>query len=141
MNQASNAQRALWMVLITSLAAPLFAGLFFALLGLARPLTDFLLQGTAGLPLGEAAVHAFTWAALPATVTGIGLTPFVLQHGGYTWLHAAVAGVLAFMASTIIFPFDAGAAMPVLAFLAGLLAIGMRQLLIVAGIILDQRGP
>ncbi|WP_343062298.1 hypothetical protein [Hyphomicrobium methylovorum] len=141
MNEVSNVQRAIWMTLITSLATPLFASLLFMALGLARPFTDFMLQSTEGLPIGEAAVDVFTWAALPSTVAGIGLSPFVLQHGGYTWLHAAVGGVLAFMASAIIFPIDAGGAMPLLAFLAGLIAIGMRQLLIAIGIILDRSGP
>ena len=59
-----------------------------------------------------------------------GLTPYVLESGTYGWLHAAVAGVLAFGASTIISPFGAGPMMPLLAFLAGLIAIGMRVMLI-----------
>jgi hypothetical protein len=134
-NSVSNVQRALWMVLITSLAAPFFAGLIVVALSLLSPATDFLLPARVGETLGEAGVDAFTWSAFPATVAALGLTPFVLQHGTYTWLQAAVAGVVAFMAGAIIFPFPVGPALPFLAFLAGLVAIGMRAMLITGGIL------
>ena len=137
MNDVSNGQHALWMVLITSLAAPFFASLISVGLALARPLTDFAMPEAPTPAIGEFAVDVFAWSALPATVAALGLTPFVLQQGTYSWLHAAVAGVLAFTASAIIFPFPNQAALPVLAFLAGLIAIGMRRLLITAGILLD----
>ncbi|MBS0232955.1 MAG: hypothetical protein JSR99_05670 [Proteobacteria bacterium] len=129
--------RALWMVLITSLAAPFFAGLIVVVLMLLSPATDFLLPPPSGEALGDVAVGAFVWSALPATVAALGLTPFVLQHGTYGWLEASVAGVVAFAAGAIIFPFEAGHALPLLAFLAGLLAIGMRSLLIMGGILRD----
>jgi hypothetical protein len=106
-------------------------------LALGRPATDFLMPEAVG-PLGEFAVDVFAWSALPATVAALGLTPFVLQHGSYTWLQAAVAGVLAFMAGSIIFPFPLQAALPFLAFLAGLVAIGMRAMLINGGILLEN---
>jgi len=136
-NDVSNGQRALWMVLITSLAAPFFASLASVALALARPLTNFLMPEAPMPAIGEFAVDVFAWSALPATVAALGLTPFVLQHGTYSWLHAAVAGVLAFTAAAIIFPFPNQGALPVLAFLAGVIAIGMRGLLITAGILLD----
>jgi hypothetical protein len=132
------AQRALWMVLITSLAAPFFASLLVMALTLASPLTDFLLPPRGDAPLGEIAVGAFAWSALPATVAALGLTPFVLQHGTYSWLEAAVAGVLGFMAGAIIFPFAAGGGLAFLGFIAGLLAIGMRAALIGGGILLGE---
>lgn len=141
MNDVSNGQRALWMVLITSLAAPFFASLACIGLALARPLTEFLMPGAPTAPLGEFAVDVFAWSALPSTVAALGLTPFALQHGSYSWLHAAVAGVLAFMAGAIIFPFPAQGALPFLAFLAGLIAIGMRWLLITGGILLETPKP
>jgi hypothetical protein len=134
-NKLSNTVRALWMVLITSLAAPFFAGLVFVALQLISPATGFLLPPHPGEALGDVAVDAFVWSALPATVAALGLTPFVLQHGTYGWLEAAVAGVVAFAAGAIIFPFAAGSALPFLAFLAGLVAIGMRSLLIMGGIL------
>lgn len=136
MRKVSNGQRALWMVLITSLAAPFFAGLIVVGLSFAGPVGVFLLPPQGGVPLGEVAVNAFAWSALPATVAGLGLTPFVLQHGSYTWLEAAVAGVLGFLAGAIIFPLGEGGSPPFLAFLAGLIIIGLRALLVAAGILL-----
>ncbi len=126
------------MVVISSLAAPFFAGLIFIGLQLLSSATDFLLPPRGTEAIGEVAVDAFVWSALPATVAALGLTPFVLQHGTYTWLQASVAGVIAFMAGAIIFPFPAGNALPILAFVAGLVAIGMRALLIVGGILLKE---
>jgi hypothetical protein len=131
----SNAQRALWMVLITSLVAPFFAGLMEVGLSLLSPALDFLLPPRGGEPLGEAAVDAFVWGTFPSIVAALGLTPFVLQHGTYTWLQAAVAGVVGFGAAAIIFPFAAGGALPFLAFIAGLIAIGLRAVLIAGGIL------
>lgn len=137
MNDVGNGQRALWMVLITSLAAPFFASLVCIGLALVRPVTEFLMPEAPMPPLGVFAIDVFAWSALPSTVAALGLTPFVLQHGSYSWLHAAVAGVLAFMAGAIIFPFPSHGALPFLAFLAGLIAIGMRKLLIAGGILLE----
>ncbi len=85
--------RALWMVLITSLAAPFFVALIVVGLQLLSPATDFLLPFRGTEPIGEFGIDTFVWSALPATVAALGLTPFVLQHGAYTWLQAAVAGV------------------------------------------------
>ncbi len=135
MTDVTNAQRALWMVLITSLAAPFFASLIDVALTLASPLFDFVLPPRAGKALGEVAVGAYAWGALPSTVGALGLVPYVLQSGTYGWLQAAVAGVIAFAAAHIVWPIPAGAAMPFLAFLAGLVAIGMRAMLISGGIL------
>ena len=135
MNDVTNGQRALWMVLITSLAAPFFASLADVALTLASPLFDFALPPRASKPLGEVAIGAFAWGALPATIGALALLPFVLQHGTYGWLHAAIAGVLAFAAALIVWPFAAEGAVPYLAFLAGLVAIVMRAVLIGGGIL------
>ncbi len=131
----TNAQRALWMVLLTSLAAPFFAGLLDVALTLAAPAFDFALPPRLQKTVGDVALGAFAWSAFPATLAAVGLSPFVLQSGSYGWLHAAVAGVVAFTAAVILFPFDHGGSLPYLAFFAGLVAIGMRSLLISAGIL------
>lgn len=65
-----------------------------------------------------------------AMIAALGLTPYVLQRGTYGWLHAAVAGVLAFMAAMLIWPFPAGHSVPFLAFLGGIVAILMRAMLL-----------
>ena len=137
----SHGQRTLWMVLATSLAAPFFASLIYvgltALASVLGHYADLLLPSVGAEPLGEVAVDAFAWSALPATVAGLGLSPFVLEHGTYSWLQAAVAGVLGFAAGAIIFPFGSvGASLAPLAFIAGLLAIAMRAVLISSGILL-----
>lgn len=129
-NDVSNGQRALWMVLITSLAAPFFASLVAVAMMLAGSMLDGLLPPRAGRSIGEAAVGAFAWGALPATIAALGLTPYVLHAGTYSWLHAAVAGVIAFTAAVILWPIEAGGALAFLSFLAGLVAIGLRSMLI-----------
>ncbi len=130
MNEPTNSQRAMWMVLITSLAAPFFASLVEVGLTLASPTFDFALPPRGGKPLGEVAISAFAWGAIPATAAAIGLVPYVLQAGTYTWLNAAIAGVLGFFAAALIVPFGSGPAMPFLAMLSGLTAMGMRAMLI-----------
>ncbi len=128
------------MVLITSLAAPFLAGLIVIGLLLLGSSAAFLLPPHPGEAIGEVAVDAFVWSVLPAIVAALGLSPFVLQHGTYNWLQGSVAGVIAFMAGAIIFPFAAGSALPFLAFLSGLVLIGMRVLLIAGGILREEPG-
>ena len=130
MPKISNKQRALWSVLITSLAAPFFAGLIAVALAIGAQVSGFAIGPQGDAALGDTGLAAFAWSALPATIAALGLTPYVLESGTYGWLHAAVAGVLAFGASTIISPFGAGPMMPLFAFMAGLIAIGMRLMLI-----------
>ena len=135
MDEVTNGQRALWMVLITSLATPFFVSLLVVALALLGPLFgSSMLNGEHG-GLGEVVVGAFVWTSFPATVAALGLVPYVLQSGTYSWLHAAVAGVVAFGAAAIIWPIVSGSAMPFLAFVAGLAAVGMRAMLIHGGIV------
>jgi hypothetical protein len=130
MDGIANSQRAVWMVLITSLAAPFFASLVDVALTLASPLFDYALPPRESRSIGEVAMGAFAWGAMPSTVAALGLLPYVLQTGTYGWLQAAIAGVLAFFAGALIVPFGAGPAMPFLAFLSGLVSVGMRVMLI-----------
>lgn len=123
------------MVLITSLAAPFFAGLIAVALSIIATIAGWQLGSAATQSPGETAIAAFAWSAIPATIAALGLTPYVLQSGTYSWLHAAVAGVLAFGVSTIIAPISAGPFMPLLAFIAGLIGVAMRAILIRGGIV------
>lgn len=136
MNTTSNKQRALWMVLITSLAAPFFAGLIAVAVSLVAHVTGWVEMPGGALSLGDAGIATFAWSAIPATIAALGLSPYVLQSGTYSWLHAAVAGVVAFGVSTIIAPIPAGPFAPMMAFLAGLIAVGMRAMLVRGGILL-----
>jgi hypothetical protein len=133
----THAQRALWMVLITSIAAPFFASLIFVALSLLSPIFDAILPvRAADEPLGAAAVSAFAWSALPALAAAIILLPFVLQTGTYGWLAAATAGVFGFAAGFFVFPFAASTSPAYLAFIGGLIALGMREMLIRGRILL-----
>lgn len=124
------------MVLITSLAAPFFAGLAVVALTIAAQAAGLPMTDGAAPSLGETGIATFAWSAIPATLAALGLTPYVFQSGTYSWLHAAVAGVIAFGVSTIIAPVNAGPFMPLLAFLAGLIGVAMRAMLIRGGILL-----
>ena len=121
--------------MITSLGAPLFAALVDLALTFAGSPFDGVLPSRMGKGIGEVAVDAFIWSALPATVAAVALVPYVLQQGTIGWLHAAVAGVVAFTAGAIIFPLDQPASLPVLSFIAGLVALIMRLVLISAGVL------
>jgi hypothetical protein len=123
------------MVVIMSLAAPFFAGCIELALRLAGPLAEYLLPTSDGAAPGKVAVDAFVWSILPATAAAIGLLPFVLQHGTYSRLEAAVACVLGFAAGAVIFPLGAGSALAPLAFLGGSVAIAVRAILIWTGVL------
>jgi hypothetical protein len=134
MAKISNRQRALWSVLITSLAAPLMAGIAALAVTAVMQVFGFAALGAGAnsvdASIGGAGLSAFAWSALPATIGALALVPYVLESGTYGWLHAAVAGVLAFGASTIVAPLVVQPLMPVLAFCAGLLGIAIRDVLI-----------
>lgn len=130
MAKTSNAQRALFSVLITALIAPAVAAAAALAIWLTGALLGVQLLPLAGERADAVALGAFVWSALPAIVAALALTPYVLRDGTYGWLHAAVAGVVAFGAAAIIFPFGGGPVMPAMAFLAGLIAILVRSILI-----------
>ena len=135
MAKVSNRVRAVWSVLITSLAAPFFAGLAAVAIRLAGSAFGVALFAGGDVPAGDFAIAAFAWSAIPATITGLALIPYVLEAGTYSWLNAAIAGVVAFGASALLVPVGAGPVMPFLAFLSGLIAIVMRLVLIRGGIL------
>jgi hypothetical protein len=132
-----NAQRALWTFLFYALVAPFFAALAVVAtvtLASAFGLGDLLPADRP--PLGAIGLSAFIWSAVPATLTALALVPMVLRQGGFGWIIAAVAGVLAFAVAMALFPLPSLAdARPYLAFLAGLVAVAGREILVRGGII------
>ena len=117
----ANGQRALWTFLIYALAGPFFAALALVIV--------IALAGVFGLSgllpvevsgLGEAALAAFVWSAVPAVITGL-----------------ILGGVIAFAGAAMLLPLDLHDARPYLAFLAGLVSVAVRQVLIQADIIVD----
>ena len=132
----SNAQRALWTLLIYSLVGPFFAALAVVVLlavASAFGLAD-LIAGDLP-PIGQAAIATFVWAAVPAALTAIVLSAVTLRSGGFGWILAAATAVIAFAIAALLFPFGLEDARPYLAFLAGLVAIAVREVLISARIV------
>ncbi len=127
----TNTHRALWTFLIYALVAPFFGALVIAIvLGLASlfGIADMLPDDVA--PTGAAAIAAFVWAIMPAVLTGIALAALAWQTGGFSWVVAAAAAVIAFTIAAILFPIGLEDARPYLAFLAGVIALGVRAVLV-----------
>jgi hypothetical protein len=126
-----NMQRALWTFLIFALVAPFFAALAIAAVVILAPLLglgDLLPPGLP--PLGIVALSAFVWGIVPAVLAGIALAVIVLRQGSVGWIAAAAIGVVAFAIAAIIFPVPELAHLrPYLAFLAGLVAVVLREML------------
>lgn len=133
---ASNGARALWTFLFYTLCGPFLAALIYAAaIVLAPPLKLGPLL-PAGLPaLGEATVGVFVWSALPAALAALILVPMVLRRGTFGWIEAAAAGVIAFAAATVLAPFQNYGGLSVLAFLAGVVALLVRYVLLAVGIL------
>jgi hypothetical protein len=127
----TNTHRALWTFLIYALVAPFFGALVIAIvLALASlfGIADMLPDDVA--PTGAAAIAAFVWAIMPAVLTGIALAAMAWQTGGFSWVVAAAAAVIAFTIAAILFPIGLEDARPYLAFLAGVIALGVRAVLV-----------
>lgn len=126
-----NMQRALWTFLIFALVAPFFAALAIAAVVILAPLLgleDLLPPGLP--PLGMVALSTFVWGIVPAVLAGIALAVIVLRQGSVGWIAAAAIGVVAFAIAAIIFPVPELAHLrPYLAFLAGLVAVALREML------------
>lgn len=134
----TNAQRALWTFLIYALVAPFIAALaLVAFIALASVFGLPSLVPVATPSLGEAGLAAFVWAALPATFTALILAIVVWRTGGVSWIAAAAVAVITFAGAAMLLPLDLHEARPYLAFLAGVVSITVRQILIQADIIPD----
>jgi hypothetical protein len=127
----TNAHRALWTFLIYALVAPFFGALVIAVvlaLAFVFGLADLLPDDVA--PTGAAAIASFVWAIIPAVLTGLALAAMAWQKGGFSWIIAAAAAVIAFSLAAVIFPIGLEDARPYLAFLAGVIAVAVRAVLV-----------
>ncbi|MFN3622905.1 MAG: hypothetical protein ACK4TP_02490 [Hyphomicrobium sp.] len=132
----SNAQRALWTFLIYALVAPFFAALAVAVfVGIARvfSLPSLVPEKVPGI--GEAALVVFVWSALPAVLTALVLAVVVWRTGSLSWIAAAAVAIIAFAGAAMLLPLELHDARPYLAFLAGLVSIAVRQVLIQADLV------
>jgi hypothetical protein len=134
----TNGQRALWTFLIYALLAPFLAGLTIAFfLGLVSAFGFAHLLPEEVPQLGPAAVTTFVWAIVPAVLTALALAATAWHRGGFHWIVAAAAGVIAFAVASLIFPIGLEDARPYLAFLAGVIAIVVREILVRAAVLAD----
>lgn len=132
----SGAQRALWTFLMYTLVGPFFAAVFIAVaLALAPPLGFGALLPANVPPLGVAAITTFVWAVIPAVLVALTLAPIALRQENVGWIVAAVAGAVAFAISATLFPIGMEGARPYLTFLAGLIALAVREVLVRAGVL------
>jgi hypothetical protein len=132
----TNAQRALWTFLIYSLAAPFFAAIaVVGWIALARGLSVPSLVPESVPGIGEAGLAVFVWSAVPAGLTALVLAIVVWRSGQISWLAAVAVAIIAFAAAALLLPLHLHDARPYLAFLAGIVSIAVRQVLIQADII------
>lgn len=136
MDKASNLQRAFWSFLGYMLVGPFFGGLAVAVvLGLA-PLLGLSALLPANLPpAGVASVSAFMWSVVPAAVAAIIVAVLILLRGQLGWIEAAVAGVVGFFLAAIVLHMPYEDLLAPLAFLGGLISLGVRYALIAGGIL------
>ena len=128
--QPSNLARALWVFLGYTLVGPLLAGLSTAILVIFASIVGVSELFSNGLPpLGIAAASTFVWAAIPSAVTAALLLPFVIQTGTFGWIEAVTAAVLAFAIATIVTTFPYRDGLPLFAFIAAMISLGVREAL------------
>jgi hypothetical protein len=134
----SNSQRALWTFLIYALVGPFFAALALVILiasawifGLSSLLPDEVTS------LGHAGLAAFVWSIVPALLTALVLAAVVWRAGSFTWLVGVVVAVLAFAIAAMLLPLGLDHTRPYLAFLAGVVSLAVRQVLIQGDVIED----
>jgi len=127
----TNTHRALWTFLIYALVAPFFGALVISVIlllafvfGLVNLLPDDV------TPSGTPAISSFVWAVVPALLTGIVLAALAWQKGGFSWVVAAAVAVIAFTIASVLVPFGLEDARPSLAIIAGLIAVGVRAVLV-----------
>lgn len=137
----SNVSRAMWVFLGYMLVGPFFAGLAVAaalligpVIGMERWLPDPI------PPVGPSAVSAYVWAAIPAALAALMVLPLVLRIGRFGWIHAAAAGVAGFGLVAVVTGVPSRDLLPVLAFVAGLVSIGVQLAMESGGVIEKLEG-
>jgi hypothetical protein len=134
----SNNQRALWTFLIYALVGPFFAALGVVIgIALAWAFNISSVLPVEVSSIGHAGLATFVWSTLPALLTAVILAGVVWRTGSFNWLVAVVVAVIAFAIASVLLPLGLDHARPYLAFLAGIVATLVRQVLVQADIIVD----
>ncbi|MGF1650743.1 MAG: hypothetical protein ACFCUN_09850 [Hyphomicrobiaceae bacterium] len=129
--------RAAWAALFVLLVGPFFAALatlvlFGLALGFGIAPGDFAGKSLAdaGGHVAPVAVMAFVWSIIPAILAATAVFLVVSRNGSVGMLTTAASGVVAFALGVLITPIPVGGWLPLLSFVAGLVALGCREVLI-----------
>ncbi len=134
--QPGNAARAMWVFLGYMLVGPFLAGLATAAMLILAPVAGLGAWLPANLPpAGPAAVSAFVWAAVPSAAAALIVLPRVFRVGRFGWIEAAIAGVIGFSAAALLTGAVPREYLGGLAFLAGLVSVGVQKALENGGVI------
>ena len=126
----------MWTFLMYTLVGPFFAAVIVAVaFVLAPPLGLVALLPDNLPPLGAAVITTFVWAVIPAVLVALTLSPIALRQDSVGWIVVAVAGAVAFAISTTLFPIGMEGERPYLTFLAGLISLAVREVLVRAGVL------
>lgn len=134
--EPSNMSRAMWVFLGYMLVGPFFAGLAVAAALLLGPMLGMQAWLPDPLPVaGPAAIAAYVWAAVPAALAAIIVLPRVFRLGRFGWIEAAVAGVVAYAATSVVTGMPARELLPGLSFVAGIVSVCVWRAMESGGII------
>jgi len=135
MEGMTKAQRALWTFLFYTLVGPFIGALLLSVLmplalvaGLLPEIANLEAAGEVAF-VGWAAFFTYVWAAPASALAALGLLPLVLRNATFGWIAAAIAGVIAFAVTAVLFALPVPEAIPYLAFLAGVVSIICRTIL------------
>lgn len=142
MNEVTDAQRALWTLLITTLAAPFFGALIVMVLSvvagaLGKGPESLRALDSAG-QIGWAAdkaVATFVWSAVPAGLGGAVLAGLAFFRGSFSWLEAAVIGAVVVSIGAFLTGGMVQQHLAPIAFIGALVAVAMWAVLTRAGIL------
>ena len=137
--EPSTLARAMWVFLGYMLVGPFFAGLAVAIALTVGPVVG--MEGWLPEPLppvGQTAIAAFIWAAIPSALATIVVLPRVLSIGRFGWIDAAAGGVVGFAVVAVLTGTPGRELLPGLAFVAGLVSICVQRAMEAGGIIRAQ---
>ena len=142
MNEISNGQRALWTLLIMSLAAPFLGALIVMGLSVVAgalgkgPESLRALDSAGQLAwAAEKAVATFAWGAIPAVAGGALLAGLLYVRGTIACLEAAVAGAVMVSIAAFLTGGNVAQHITPIAFIGATVAVAMWGVLTRAGIV------
>ena len=140
--ESSNASRALWTFVFSTLVGPFFAALILAAiylvsgaLGLGPPSIKALKSGEL-LPLAaQRGIEGYVWSAIPAGLAGAALAALVYLRGHFHWLAGSVAAAVAATLMAVLTGGQATIHVTAIALIAAVTAILGRLALVAAKVV------